>query len=263
MTHSEFISQLLDLKQLNNSKLIVALTTILTISLGLVYLSNTKPKWRASAEIQIARVRDNESSAYYPKTVEEILSSLSNVAFLLNALEKTSLSSTEKEILLNSTYFAKKNENNIVMQTKVSDIRSAKIFLDEIIAQLKKEEELNFNSKINHLKTEINILTNSNNAIGALLKKIPVTKEGIPYLSALSLIQLDNAGKISKLQDILSPEITFQTRVNGPIIISKRPIFPSKKVIVVFSILMGFINGYFIAFACNSFISKSSNKSKI
>lgn len=258
------INEIIDIF-IDNKKLIVIVTSLITL-LAIIYaLAIQKPIYEASALIQIAKkntfivedadtVREKLTTIYkiytHPNQPLPKTSSVEKPKYSKGFLRLTAIAYKKDELtkLLNNSIIKIQQEHNLTIQSYINNqnqiivnVKKAISITKQKIAQLT-QDNINLNIKLNSLD-------NSQLAQIAISSVVIINNE-----SKIIQLQRDISGQTNYLTAIeltIDTTRTFNSKLVDKVDIHPKPITPRRSIIIV----VGFISGLLLAILLSFFLS--------
>jgi uncharacterized protein involved in exopolysaccharide biosynthesis len=252
----------IDLRELfnviiKNKTKIITITAIITIA-AIIYAVTATKVFEVSSMIQIGK---NGSSL------------LENSSSLVKKLELTNglLSKNKKEYpYVNKISSIKGTKDLIEISVYGLDNKSAINKLNKIVSDIEQDHQKKLDEYITITKKKLNILIKQKNIIDEEIKQIKsaVSNNNNKNITLASLLLLKDLNaqlsalveNINNIQLSLSSNNIKNTQQVGQVIVSKYPIKPKKKLIVIVAFVTGLILSIFLVFFLEFLKGDSKNK---
>ncbi len=224
-------------------KLIITIT-LGFLFLGLIYIFITKPVYKIKATIEPGYFISNNNQEFFisPQSATTII----NTKFY------------KEDDYPTATAKIQKNTSLIQTSVEAHSNQKAENYLNEIISYLKTKENKKIEVLKQNITSQIQALKKFNKTIDEQLKnlhsQLKNTKDPMLYQTILNAIQKyqeqknDNNIQISQLKAQLTPLYLQKTKIVGAIEKQDKPAKPKPILIILVSILTGFIVAYIVGY---------------
>ena len=252
------------------SRLIILATIFSTLAAATVVFFLIKPKWEASAVLQVAQV-----DGKLVEPISQVVSRIKHDSFRSALFEQIKINDNKnikkiKRLYKESLSVNKPKDADIVeISLKGYSPEQAQLLLEDSVVYLQKEHSKLMDASIIRIQGEVKNTARDIQDLKTeseyLKRQLEAKRDWNSYNATLGAVVMQNktdalralAQKKLELDEKLSPSLTFTTKVIGAISVSEEPAFPLQNVfqqlsIVLLGVLLGLFSGIVYALLANS-----------
>lgn len=246
---------------------------LLMVMIGLIAATLMRPVWEASALIEIGKLGKIGAVGELIETPGSTVGRLMNPGFGHGIFRRLGITPNpippELKLFQDSVKArAIPNTELIELKLKAYSPEEAKNQILAVVNQLRATQDETFNSHISYTKRLIAVIADrieaSRNAMNALAQKIARPKPGTNEVVLYAMLYQGTSKEINKLEqkklqleETLSPQKTYLTRLAGELYITDKPVAPKKRAIISLAALLGLLSAIFFAVLHNSSRNKA------
>ena len=263
-----FLDVWLVIKRYSRQIILVAIFAALAASIVIFLV--IKPKWEASAVLQVAQV-----DGKLVEPISQVVSRIKHDSFRSALFEQIKINDNKnikkiKRLYKESLSVNKPKDADIVeIRLKGYSPEQAQLLLEDSVVYLQKEHSKLMDASIIRIQGEVKNTAKDIQDLKTeseyLKRQLEAKRDWNSYNATLGAVVMQNktdalralAQKKLELDEKLSPSLTFTTKVIGAISVSEEPAFPLQNVfqqlsIVLLGVLLGLFSGIVYALLANS-----------
>ena len=263
-----FLDVWLVIKRYSRQIILVAIFAALAASIVIFLV--IKPKWEASAVLQVAQV-----DGKLVEPISQVVSRIKHDSFRSALFEQIKINDNKnikkiKRLYKESLSVNKPKDADIVdISLKGYSPEQAQLLLEDSVVYLQKEHSKLMDASIIRIQGEVKNTARDIQDLKTeseyLKRQLEAKRDWNSYNATLGAVVMQNktdalralAQKKLELDEKLSPSLTFTTKVIGAISVSEEPAFPLQNVfqqlsIVLLGVLLGLFSGIVYALLANS-----------
>ena len=263
-----FLDVWLVIKRYSRQIILVAIFAALAASIVIFLV--IKPKWEASAVLQVAQV-----DGKLVEPISQVVSRIKHDSFRSALFEQIKINDNKnikkiKRLYKESLSVNKPKDADIVeISLKGYSPEQAQLLLEDSVVYLQKEHSKLMDASIIRIQGEVKNTAKDIQDLKTeseyLKRQLEAKRDWNSYNATLGAVVMQNktdalralAQKKLELDEKLSPSLTFTTKVIGAISVSEEPAFPLQNVfqqlsIVLLGVLLGLFSGIVYALLANS-----------
>ena len=263
-----FLDVWLVIKRYSRQIILVAIFAALAASIVIFLV--IKPKWEASAVLQVAQV-----DGKLVEPISQVVSRIKHDSFRSALFEQMKINDNKnikkiKRLYKESLSVNKPKDADIVeISLKGYSPEQAQLLLEDSVVYLQKEHSKLMDASIIRIQGEVKNTARDIQDLKTeseyLKRQLEAKRDWNSYNATLGAVVMQNktdalralAQKKLELDEKLSPSLTFTTKVIGAISVSEEPAFPLQNVfqqlsIVLLGVLLGLFSGIVYALLANS-----------
>ena len=263
-----FLDVWLVIKRYSRQIILVAIFAALAASIVIFLV--IKPKWEASAVLQVAQV-----DGKLVEPISQVVSRIKHDSFRSALFEQMKINDNKnikkiKRLYKESLSVNKPKDADIVeISLKGYSPEQAQLLLEDSVVYLQKEHSKLMDASIIRIQGEVKNTAKDIQDLKTeseyLKRQLEAKRDWNSYNATLGAVVMQNktdalralAQKKLELDEKLSPSLTFTTKVIGAISVSEEPAFPLQNVfqqlsIVLLGVLLGLFSGIVYALLANS-----------
>ena len=236
------------------------------VALAFAIVLTISPQWEANASVRIGQLGNSDNAGITVEPTLQVIDRIKSKSFQDDVLLDLGLltdKDNSKVKLFRDKLKVKLEKSELISLTlRAESAEDAKLELNAVINQLISIHEKILATAVNRwhqdlallelqlkqnkeemirLRTQLNasLVSNEKNfSQFALISNVLVTRES----DLRNFIDTKRT-----LEDRLSPERTFSTQLQGRVEVSESPVYPSKRLFLMFGFMLGLVLGVFIA----------------